>query len=677
MQLLKFVPIKLTLFLVAGILTGYYFNFSILFPFISVLLLIIILGFLFKIKKRTSSALFGVIALLSTFCIGLFAVSMANPKNYKTHYSNFNGNEVQAIQLKIVEVLKPNSFSARYIAETQAIGKQVASGKLLLSIAKDSTKAVLQIDEEILVYNSIKAVNSPLNPHQFNYKKYLKDLGILGQLHVKEADYIKKTNPSKTVYGLAAHIRERIIRSLKTENFGTEELAIIQALLLGQRNDISEDTYDAYKDAGAVHILAVSGLHVGILLLILQFLLQPVKSLAFGQNIKLVLVVVFLWAFAFIAGLSASVVRAVTMFSFLAYALYLNRPSNKFNILALSLFFILLIKPMYLFQVGFQMSYAAVFAILWIYPRLQRFWFPKQFLIRKIWQLMSVSIAAQLGVLPISLFYFHQFPSLFFISNVVIVPCLGIILSGGLLVIILSVLQILPDFVTYLYNEIIQTMNAIVYWVAQQESFVFKTISFDGIQLVLTYILIFLLVTYFNKPAFKKMMFFLGSIIALQTWSFIQVYTTHKKEHLMVLHQTKYTGILAQNGAALKLWTNHPKNFETIIQNYSLNERIVNFSVDSLQNNYQFKTRSLYLFDSLAIFPPKDFSYDIVVLTQSPNINLDRLIEALKPTLIIADGSNYKSDVVRWQATCAKTKLPFHYTGDKGAYDVSLSERKH
>tara|TARA_R110002051_G_scaffold181460_1_gene251009 strand:+ start:92733 stop:94772 length:2040 start_codon:yes stop_codon:yes gene_type:complete len=676
MQLLKFVPIKLTLFLVAGILTGYFLNFSILFPFISVLLLLVTLGFLFQIQKRTSSALFGAIALLSTFCIGMFAISLANPKNYKTHYSNFNSNEAQPIHLKVVDVLKANSFSDRYIAETQAIGEQATTGQLLLSIAKDSTTADLQIDEEILVYNSIEAVSSPLNLHQFNYKKYLKDLGVLGQLQIKRADYIKKRNSTKTIYGRAAHIRESIIKSLKTENFGAEELAIMQALLLGQRNDISKDTYSAYKDAGAVHILAVSGLHVGILLLILQFLLQPVTSLAYGQNIKLVLVVLFLWAFAFIAGLSASVVRAVTMFSFLAYALYLNRPSNKFNILALSLFFILLIKPMYLFQVGFQMSYAAVFAILWIYPMLQRFWFPKLFLIRKIWQLMSVSIAAQLGVVPISLFYFHQFPSLFFISNIVIVPCLGIILSGGLLVIILSVGQILPDFVTYLYNEIIQTMNTVVYWVAQQESFVFKAIAFDGAQLVLSYILIFSLVIYLNKPAFKKLMFFLGSIIALQTWSFIQVYTTHKKEQLIVLHQTKYTGILAQKGTALKLWTHHPKNFEATVDAYSMNERIANFSVDSLQNNYQFKGRSLYILDSLAIFPPKETSYDIVVLTQSPNINLDRFIEALKPTLIIADGSNYKTFVQRWQRTCKKRKLPFHYTGEKGAYDMSLSEKE-
>ena len=255
-------------------------------------------------------------------------------------------------------------------------------------------------------------------------------------------------------------------------------MGIIQALLLGQRNSISTETYDNYKDAGAVHILAVSGLHIGILLLLLQFLFRPLEILPKGRTIKLVVIVLLLWCFAFLAGLSASVVRAVTMFSFVAYALYLNRPSNTFNILALSMFFILLLfNPMLLFQVGFQMSYAAVFSIVWIYPMLQRFWTPKNSVLQKIWQLLSVSIAAQLGVLPISLFYFHQFPGLFFISNLLIVPFLGLLLGMGILVMVLALLDILPDFLVLWYNRIISLMNSVVEWVAQQEAFIFKNIS--------------------------------------------------------------------------------------------------------------------------------------------------------------------------------------------------------
>ncbi len=668
MQLLKFVPIKLTFFLVVGILVGNYTNISILFPLLASIFFIILLGILFRLNKTINAEYFGITTFLLTFCVGLLAITIANPQNDARHYSKITTNSPQTIKLKISEVLKPNNFSTRYICEVQNVANQTATGKVLLTIAKESSTTGLNVDDEFIIFDQIVAVLAPLNPHQFNYKKYLTDLGVLGQVQLKENDFIKIAHPTKTIFGLAANFRESIITSLKTENFGAEELSIVQALLLGQRNDISEETYDNYKDAGAVHILAVSGLHVGILLLLLQFLLQPLERLSHGNKIKLAFLVLLLWAFAFIAGLSASVVRAVTMFSFLAYAMYLNRPANRFNILALSLFFILLIKPQYIFQVGFQMSYAAVFAIIWIYPKLQGFWYPKPVLVRKIWQLLSVSIAAQLGVLPISLFYFHQFPSLFFISNLLIVPCLGLILGGGIMVILLSVLGILPDFIASLYNDIIALMNLVIYWVAKHESFVFKAISFDGMQLVLAYLLLFSLVFALSKPSFKKFALFLGSVLLLQAWSFFQVHKTTQDKHLIVLHQTKNTGILEHQGASLKLWTNQPDNFDYAIATYTINEKIIRFNTDSLVNSYTLKVKNLYIVDSLAIYPPNEKTYDFVLLTQSPKINLDRFIEATQPKIIIADGSNYKSDVLRWQATCAKRKLPFHYTGEKGAY---------
>jgi len=230
----------------------------------------------------------------------------------------------------------------------------------------------------------------------------------------------------------------------------------VNALLLGQRTDISSGTYDAYKNAGAVHLLAVSGLHIGILLWILHMVFRPVELLPKGKTIKLLVLLVALWSYAVLAGLSASIIRAVSMFSFVAYALYLNRPANTFNILALSIFFVLLaFDARLLYSPGFQMSYAAVFAIVWIYPKLQAIWRPGQWLPRKIWQLLSVSLAAQLGVLPISLFYFHQFPALFFVSNLLVVPFLGLLLGTGFLIALLALFQLLPPALALVYEEII------------------------------------------------------------------------------------------------------------------------------------------------------------------------------------------------------------------------------
>src|SRR5690606_24095560 len=249
---------------------------------------------------------------------------------------------------------------------------------------------------------------------------------------------------------------------------------IINALLLGQRQDIPEEVYNNYTSAGAIHILAVSGLHVGIILLLINFILNPLENLKNGQFIKLILILLLLWSFAIIAGLSASVVRAVTMFSFVAYAMHIKRATNIYNILAISMFFLLLFKPSFLFDVGFQLSYIAVFAIVWIQPVLYKWWTPKLRPVNNLWQLFTVTIAAQIGVIPLSLYYFHQFPGLFFVSNLVIIPFLGIILGLGLLVIILALLNILPDLIADFYGSMISTMNNFIGWIARQEDFLFR-----------------------------------------------------------------------------------------------------------------------------------------------------------------------------------------------------------
>ncbi|WP_158974466.1 ComEC/Rec2 family competence protein [Cellulophaga sp. L1A9] len=670
MQLLKFVPIKLTLFLVAGILFGAFFESSIAIPFTLTCITLFALAVLFLKTKHTNTPLFGLTALSLTFFIGYLSITLAYPTNKPSHYLKSDNIIQKELRLKITDVLKSNTFSDRYYADIIEIDKRTTSGKIVVTISKDSTTSLLKIDDELITYNSLKNIKPPLNPHQFNYKKYLEGLGVLDQVYLKNTDYISLEKPNRTVYGLAANWRNTILTKLKKEGFTPENLSVIQALLLGQRNDISEETYDNYKDAGAIHILALSGLHIGVLLLILQFLLHPIERLMHGKKIKLIIIGILLWGFAFLAGLSASIVRAVTMFSFLAYAMYLNRPTNSFNILALSLFFILLIQPNYLFQVGFQMSYAAVFAILWIYPMLQRFWFPKNKIVKYFWQLLSVSIAAQLGVLPISLFYFHQFPGLFFVANLLILPFLGIILGIGILVIILSLADILPSFITDSYNHIISAMNSIVKWIANQEVFIFKNISFDTLQLLLLCTLIFLMITALSKPKFKNFISFLLVIIIFQSYTFISRYTSSKTHEVIVWHQSRSTGIIEKSGTTLHLLSNDAPNFEYPLKSYQIAERITVFHTDSLRNSYNLGLKKITLIDSLSIYPTS--KNNTILLTQSPKINLDRLIDSLQPIALIADGSNYKSAIALWKATCAKRKLPFHYTGEKGAYYFNL-----
>ncbi len=675
MQFFRFIPIKLTLVLVIGIILGNVLGLKIIPALLLLLPILVLLGFLFYGQCKPHSKAFGILAGLAILGIGIFAVSLAKPENQLQHYSHLDFQGHHLWKLKIDQVLKSNSFSDRYLAHPIALDGHGTNGNLLVNIAIDSMVGNLKVDDEFYCYRSIVPINPPLNPSQFDYKKYMSQQGVSHQIRLKKEEYILVAHPAPTFRGRTAALRGKIISKLKSAHFGSEELGIIQALLLGQRNDISEDTYNNYKNAGAVHILAVSGLHIGILLMLLQFLLHPLERLRHGKTLKLGLIVLMLWAYAFLAGMSASVVRAVTMFSFVAYALYLNRPSNTFNILALSMFFILLaFDPNLLFHVGFQMSYAAVFAIVWIYPLLQKFWSPKNYMVQKIWQLLSVSIAAQLGVLPISLYYFHQFPGLFFVSNLLVVPLMGLVLGLGILVIVLALIDALPFFVVSLYDHLIALLNAIVGRVAAQEVFIFKNIPFDAVQLILAYVVLIALVLFLVRVRYKRALVLFFAILGFQSWLYITGFQTKRREVLLLAHQTKNTLLLYQSGQKLAVYSADTTRTERIVTDYLVAERITSLEYPPLQNSYDLKNKSLLIIDESGVYPTDVPGPDYLLLRQSPKLNLERTIDSLRPKTILADGSNYPSVIKRWQTTSREMGIPFHYTGEKGAFEFDLDD---
>lgn len=323
---------------------------------------------------------------------------------------------------------------------------------------------------------------------------------------------------------------------------------------------------------------------------------------------------------------------------------------------------------MLLFDVGFQMSYAAVFAIVWIYPLFQKFWYPKNWAVRYVWQLLSVSIAAQVGVLPISLYYFHQFPGLFFISNLLVIPFLGLILGFGIIIIFLILLDITPEFLIGFYNSMISLMNAVIGWVAQQETFIFKDISFDAVQMTLVYCLCIASIWVFTKPKFKHLAATLACIMGLQFWSLYLQHTIKQKEGFFIGHQTKNSLLVFQKGNELRLFSTDTISSKRIATNYEVAERIKHTSYQPVQNAYKIKDKKLLVIDSLGAYGVDQRPIEYLLLTQSPKINLERLIDSIQPKLLIADGSNYLSYIDRWRQTCANKKLPFHYTGEKGAF---------
>ena len=211
------------------------------------------------------------------------------------------------------------------LGEVLKIEHHETQGKILLNINKDSLQNDLNVDDVLVIKTNFELINGPKNPYQFNYKFYLEKQNIYRQITTSKKEIFMLDGQKTSIKGLAHKFRIRINQSLIKSGFNGDELAIINALLLGQRQEMSKEILENYTKAGAVHILAVSGLHVGIILLIITVFLKPLDYLKHGKLIKLIITLLLLWTFAFIAGLSASVVRAVTMFTALSIGLAFNR----------------------------------------------------------------------------------------------------------------------------------------------------------------------------------------------------------------------------------------------------------------------------------------------------------------------------------------------------------------
>lgn len=480
MQLLKYIPLQLTFFLILGILTGFYFNLTILVVIISLVSLLSILGIVYLLvgKINISSIYFIITSFLTFYFVGIASITIHNDLNQKNITPILSEQNPNTTLIKVKTILKANVYYDKYEALVLKIGNQKTQGKLLLNIRKDSSQKILNVDDKLIVKTYFQLINEPKNPYQFDYKSYLEKQNIYRQITISKKDLYMIENQETSFRGMAHKFRKRINESLIKQGFGGDELAIINALLLGQRQEMSKEILENYSKAGAIHILAVSGLHVGIILLIITLFLKPLDYLKRGKNLKLIIILILLWTFAFIAGMSASVVRAVTMFTALSIGLAVNRKNSLYKNLIISVFFLLLFNPYYLFEVGFQLSYLAVFFIVWLQPIISSIWKPTFKPLNYFWQLFTVSVAAQIGVLPLSLYYFHQFPGLFFIANLLIIPVLGIILGLGIAIILLSLISLLPIALSNFYQRLIDTMNQLIAWIANQESFVSRHFVF-------------------------------------------------------------------------------------------------------------------------------------------------------------------------------------------------------
>ena len=676
MKALQYPILKFTVFLAIGILLSDFLDVSIstILGTIGFICFVLIGTHLYCKKQHKTLFWPSLLVLLMMVFLGVFVSKINIPTFSKSHYSHLekiSDNQSHQLEFIIKKRLKPTAYNHRYYVELLKIDSTRVSGTLLMNLDKESTAENINVSARILTTAVLQNVKPPLNPYQFNYKNYLENLGIYHQIFLKDQVVLAIPQSPKSIMDYAQAIREMFNKRFQKLAFKPTEHALINALLLGQRQDITTDVYEDYAKAGAIHILAISGLHIGILLLILQFIMKPLLYFRHGKFVRLLMILCLLWSFAIIAGLSPSVVRAVTMFSLFAIVRGLKRTSNSLNTLAVSAFILLLFRPGFCFDVGFQLSYAAVASIITVKPVLDKWWRIKHRIGNWFLDLFKVSIAAQIGVLPLSLYYFHQFPGLFFVTNMVVVPCLIVILGLGILMLVLIGIHQPPDLLIQILSWFIQIMNRFVEWVASKEAFLFDQISFDLTALILSYLILFFLSIFYYKRTFKNLMVLGGSILVFQV-VVQQLPALTSKNAFVIFHKSRYSVFGLQSNQHLEIHHDLDSiNRLRMLNDYTIGAAIKTQSTDSIQRLYKVDDKLLLVVDSLGIYTNKSVKPQWVVLRQSPKINLNRLIDSLSPELIIWDGSNYKSYQKRWKLTCEAKKIRYHQTSEKGVFLVN------
>jgi len=431
---------------------------------IVVLLLIISIGLLHKRLSYANHRIKGVVLGMAIVISGIILAEFFLPK-MPSQKEVLKGTFTGVVESQPAETDKVFKALVKLSYRHDSAVNDLSGNKVMIYFEKDSTSR-LHYGDVIIFSTTLKPPNNPGNPKAFNYKSFLKAKGVTLVGFVSAKNYwISGSKPSNWLVFYAIELRNKMLMALKENGLSGEQYAVAAAIVLGYDDMMDDQIRENYQRAGAMHVLCVSGLHVGVIYLVLSLLLKFLNKNRKQKIIKVIILLISVWAYALLTGLAPSVLRATIMVSFFIIGKEVERDKDAYNTLAMSAVFLLIINPGYLFDVGFQLSYAAVLGIVTFYWPVFRLIYCKHGIIKKVWSATAISIAAQLGAFPIAMHYFHYFPTWFLLSNLVIMLFSTFIISLGMLFILLSWVPVISGWIAYILSGSIYLMNYLIKWV--------------------------------------------------------------------------------------------------------------------------------------------------------------------------------------------------------------------
>ena len=664
-----------------------------------ILLLGLTFGCFFLASKWRFRWLFGfAINLFLIFC-GIF-ITVRRPTSDKLLVNS--NNQVVLYLLDSPQVRAKSTraqVEVRYIRNNGSWGT-VDEMMLVYFDLKDTLASKLSYGSVLAADIIPQPVEQSGNPYQFDFKKYLSDRGIRYTCYLKSDKWVYTGYDGYGIKRKALQLRDKFVHLFSTLGLTGDELAVASALTLGYVDLIDDELRQVYSSSGAMHILSVSGLHVGILYVLLSFLLSFLDKRTVTRAIKATVLLMFLWFFALLTGLSPCVQRSAMMFSFVVIGDFFNRKSNIYNTLAASAFLLLLINPNNLQDIGFQLSYLAVISIVFFYPYIYKLIYVKNWLLDQAWSLVAVSIAAQFGTFPICVYYFYQFPNYFLLGNIIAIPMSTIALYLSVLVILVSPFRIVAGFIGKIFSLSISILNYGLEFVEKLPYSVYEGIHISALQMFVVFGLIVFLSIYLLSKRVKYLIaglilivIFLGInlnsyISRTKAVEFI-VFNISKKslvgfranDKLIfvdvdtsdVQFADKYNffvkGYISSVGAM--------KRFEVVNPTLG-NIEGFNGSLIKIQNR---KGIALLLFQGKTIAIPFERSLDRMV--SKSRLVVDYLVinkfypykvlNFIEPKMVIIDSSASKHAVADITLACKLARIPYYITSSQGAFRLDCS----
>jgi len=610
---------------------------------------------------------------LQIFLLGI----LVHSTNNNQLQTNFSPDKTPKIyHVKIEEIYKP---SAKYLKFKV---KNLSTHEISMSYFPKNFDTIYPMDT-LVVLGKLSPLFKPLNPNQFDYSNYLKLQNITSSLYV--SDILIHNSNHFSWNKITAKSKKNIREKMKNFGYSTETRSIVSSMLLGDRTEISSELNESYIATGVVHILSISGLHVVMIYIILQFVLRPLLTLKNGHKIRIIIALIIIWIFAFYVDMQPPVFRSALMISIYYISELLKRPKNIYHTISLSAFIILIIQPNYLFDVGFQLSFSAVFFIVWLHPIFKKMFQPKHQIPRYIYELSTTSISAQLGTMPFATYYFNQFSGLFLLGNLVLIPASFLMIIGSLIALLLIILDL--DFQLYvtLFNFFIETCNAYIKWLSSFEGLIFKQVYISPLVAFCLLIALYFLRPLVLKKSRIALVGCVVSIFIIQINRFFDVKRIRNSHEIIIFHQYKQSLIGVRNGQDLKIFSS--ENLDSsltklyTIRPYQLRNRIRNtdyFSLDSVVNHPEFyKSKSVLVVENHRIFIgqnlteiPEEIDY---ILVRNSNFKPNHFNNLDQIKRVIADGSNYPSYVSELDSLLKiESDSIFWKTSEKGFFQIKF-----